>query len=359
MRRSRNRNKNRNRRTVKKKTKIKSRRLRKIKGGNRTPPFVICESEGCIKYPSIFDNSQIEKEKRVTKMYKNRDIYQNELNKYILVSKYDPSHLLHPNIYSYGDTSITESLIGDKNTFTKIARGVSNTPNTQSIDTQYIDMEYVGKTITNYDSNVDCITIIRLYIQFIIQFLNLYNEEDDTYLIHADLHGGNVCIQNENICIQNENIKMIDLTNIVTINGNQMLHFVTNLINPSNSFEENISRQFSSICGTLIVLTFQCENINSNLMIEEIGNIKNKYQDINADITYNELKNDIIHILNRINENLVIMNAENRNPNFNSSPPIKRKPNNNKIFTPSSPSMNFAPSINFAPSMNLFSPSSP
>ena len=221
-------------------------------------------------------------------MVNNNDrLFNNEMEKYNIVLKYDPLYLLHPKIYTFGNITISKELFNNEEISNKIIKNI------KIGETKYIDIEYVGEIITDYVGNGDCMHIIYLYISFIIKFLNLYDEETETYLIHGDLHGGNVCIKNDII-------KFIDLSNIIPINKYHNLELNSSNNYLSNTLEFNISSQFSSICGTLVSLIMQCNNIDKSNLYNAVNNIKTKYENENKNINYENLKNEIIKELNNI-----------------------------------------------------------
>jgi hypothetical protein len=238
---------------------------RLYKGG--TKPFVSCESEGCVIYPSIIENQQIPKEQRVVKLYNHQTIYENELNKYNILSTIDSSNQYIPKLYGNGITTSTHFL-----------------PN-QNVN--YIDMEYVGSTILH--TNLDYKRILHNYVRFIHNILQLQNNEGQL-LVHGDLHGGNVCINND------YHIKFIDLTNIIFVSSTQVINLNSNYNYQANSIEKQVIDQFSSIRGTLLNIAL---NITNNTHLFNIIPQFNTIVNVDKSITYNELLNEFLHIINQ------------------------------------------------------------
>ncbi len=211
------------------KTKKRTKRIRKRQKGG-TNSFIICESEGCVMYPSIISMEE-DRYRRITKIYSHSKYFQAEQEKYTLFDRYDPECHLHPQTFGVGQLS-TEQIPEE------LTKKIKTNPSLLLTDSPYyLDMEYVGEPITNHVEHLD--TILQ-YINFIISFLSLIDREKGTTLVHPDMHG-------RNICIQGDQIKTIDLTGLEEIDFNQP-HQTT---------------QWMNICGTLIAMNFLCSEVRN------------------------------------------------------------------------------------------------
>lgn len=234
----------------------------------------ICESEGCVFYPSLITNST----DGVTKLYHSEKLYNTEKNSYSLFDSVDPEYKYHSQIFSFGVLNPQE--IRDK-----ILQPIRDINYNKSYF--YIDMEYAGKNIGNIDQIDNNLAFQTSFLQFIINVLNLQTQGSQSqYLVHGDPHPGNICYKKDSH--GNYIVKYIDITNVGLVNPDTIIASGT-----------DITRQFSSLMGATRIIFGFVNKITDQLLPIVMSAPGRKYSDVVHDIV-DTLNN--IHLDTNIND---------------------------------------------------------
>jgi hypothetical protein len=237
----------------------KSKTIRKSKKGGFKDGYT-CESEGCIFYPSIITNTY----DGVTKLYHSERIYNKEKESYNLFEEVDPNFRFHCRIFSSG--ILTPEQLREK--LGREIREIRELKEDKSYF--YIDMEYAGTPIGSIKDADNTPILKEALINFMINVMNLRTKTGE-FLVHGDPHAGNICYKKD----ENGNIiiKYIDITNMELVNPET-------IIKPST----DITRQFSSLMGTLRNVFGFSNKITNELLPVVMNAPERRYEDVLGEI---------------------------------------------------------------------------